>query len=874
MAVDILAKYKINEKDLIALEKGLKKAGKEAGLTDKQVDHINASLRTTARTGKEAEQSFDGMGSSIDRAGQAFLAYFAIDRMIAFGNKVIDLSSEFQKLEAMMTTSIGSESEAQLAMGRMTRLGKDLNLQITGLNESLALLANRNLNPTDVQLRKMLDFSKSAGKDLKQLSEAIVDVNNTERWQEFGIKVHTTGDKIKGTFRGMTVEADRTEQGAMDMITQFGEMEGVIGTTEKMAEKLGGTTQNIRNEWDLLMISIGEGNAGPITDFLNHGASLLGMFNRSLSPTSFLVMEELVKKNDELAGAIAKVNDEEAIVKLMDDYRAKVVALTPKLEAAKEVMESLSGNRVTSFTYAINETQAVNFEAKLKAYERGIELLTKKLITMNGELDQDKVSEIIAQYNEKIEETKSSLDELIANQAELFNPSEEGNDPLRISMMQAALEAREKLSDRVEYYQRVVKALTDRLNGLHGKEKEQLGLLEKYSKELKELIALRKSSTSESEIQAYDRRIDKLTGEINRLKNLNKEYQSFLGLLRQIQEESQQLDFGPDFVNAEDFKKKRKDILDEIHNELVEFGEGEAEFWEDQDRAQLERDARALELEKRHAEERLRIRQELNYQSQLLIDHLFSHSILRYDDQVKALEDARNQELRITGDNREAQANVEERYEERLAGIEKKQRARKRQLATVQKLFDLLNIRNKTSAAAIAALAPPPVGFGPLLGGPVAANIRLLGALEAITVAARPIPAYAKGKFNFRGIGNETSDENLAWISDQESITPARATKQFGDVLKPMIENPHFTWKDLKSIVDLKVPSEMDGALFHNKVRQDNPPINPMDIWEPIVAAIEAKTETHISMDKEGFKTFLKDRSGSTEMLNDFLNDK
>src|SRR5690606_35591870 len=107
------------------------------------------------------------------------------------------------------------------------------------------------------QLTAMGDVAAAVGKDMGQLTEAILDVNNTERWTELGVKVRTEGDKIIGTFRGMTVEAERTEAGALKMVQAFGEMEGVAGTMEKVSATLGGALSNLDDTFDKVFVTLG-----------------------------------------------------------------------------------------------------------------------------------------------------------------------------------------------------------------------------------------------------------------------------------------------------------------------------------------------------------------------------------------------------------------------------------------------------------------------------------------------------------------------------------------------------------------------------------------------------------------------------------------
>ena len=46
-------------------------------------------------------------------------------------------------------------------------------------------------------MKKMGDFTNTVAKPFDQLTEAILDINNPERWKEFGVRVQTEGNKVK-----------------------------------------------------------------------------------------------------------------------------------------------------------------------------------------------------------------------------------------------------------------------------------------------------------------------------------------------------------------------------------------------------------------------------------------------------------------------------------------------------------------------------------------------------------------------------------------------------------------------------------------------------------------------------------------------------
>lgn len=107
-----------------------------------------------------------------------------------------------------------------------------------------------------------------------------------------------------------------------------------------------------------------------------------------------------------------------------------------------------------------------------------------------------------------------------------------------------------------------------------------------------------------------------------------------------------------------------------------------------------------------------------------------------------------------------------------------------------QKLAAAASVVINTQTASAAALAPPPLGLGPILGAPVAAGIQLKGAISIATILATAIPqfqaatakkekpAFREGVIDLSGPGTSTSDSIDARLSKGESVMTANETSQ------------------------------------------------------------------------------------------------
>ena len=127
-------------------------------------------------------------------------------------------------------------------------------------------------------------------------------------------------------------------------------------------------------------------------------------------------------------------------------------------------------------------------------------------------------------------------------------------------------------------------------------------------------------------------------------------------------------------------------------------------------------------------------------------DGIFEHQILKLDERLQKMEEAKQYELELAGNSTQKQQEIEERYARKTAEIKRKQ-------AVADKTNALFKIAINTAVAAMAQASIPGAGFG------LAAAIIALGAIQAAIVAAKPIPKFFKG--------TDYSPEGLAWIGEK-----------------------------------------------------------------------------------------------------------
>lgn len=229
---------------------------------------IGAKLDKLERALGKMEGEIKGAGKSAERSTQAsfskvggfIAAAFSVDAIMNFSRQVISVRGEFEKFEAVLTNTLGSNSAAQLALADIQDFAASTPFSVQELTGSFVKLANQGFKPTISQMRLLGDLAASTGKGFDQLAEAIIDaqVGEFERLKEFGIRAQKEGDNVKFTFKGVQTQVDFTAESIQDYILGLGEVEGVSGSTAAISETLAGKVSNLGDAYDQLLNSIGD----------------------------------------------------------------------------------------------------------------------------------------------------------------------------------------------------------------------------------------------------------------------------------------------------------------------------------------------------------------------------------------------------------------------------------------------------------------------------------------------------------------------------------------------------------------------------------------------------------------------------------------
>ena len=331
MVDEILMKVKLDTKQAEQEFDELKKKGNST-ISDIEKNEVNVKVDTKdavnqvsnlSGTFGKLRQSLtgsNGIGSAIAGAfgGLAVGAIGSISSAISsLGSKIVDSTAKFQKFEAVLTNTLGSNSKAKKALDDIVSFAATTPFQVDELTESFIKFANRGIILTTKEMTKLGDIASSQGKSFNELTEAVLDAQTGEfeRLKEFGIRASKEGNTVSLSFKGITKEVANNEDAIKNAILAYGDLEGVAGGMEAISKTLGGQLSNLSDNVDLLFKNLGEALAPIISEVTSRLNGLISFIVQALpGVTNFF---------SQIGGAIITFfNESQYIQKVSDLFTA------------------------------------------------------------------------------------------------------------------------------------------------------------------------------------------------------------------------------------------------------------------------------------------------------------------------------------------------------------------------------------------------------------------------------------------------------------------------------------------------------------------------------------------------------------------------
>lgn len=238
----------------VATMRQLKQAGADAvtqyAVLAKQLGLSTEQMKLLA----EEIDKIEGNQDVVQNLTEAFAQLFVLDKVNSFKQQVLEVGKVFEKLNAQLKTTLGTQEAANSAFAQLQDFASTTPYQLTEVTEVFVKLKQRGLNPTKEVLTSLGDLASSQGKSFDQLAEAVLDAQQGEfeRLKEFGIKASAAGDKVNVSFQGVNRQFLRTPEAISAGIVSLGKLQGVAGGMEEQANTLGGSLSNLQDNQEKL----------------------------------------------------------------------------------------------------------------------------------------------------------------------------------------------------------------------------------------------------------------------------------------------------------------------------------------------------------------------------------------------------------------------------------------------------------------------------------------------------------------------------------------------------------------------------------------------------------------------------------------------
>jgi hypothetical protein len=400
--------------DIVAQLKDFNKALSEI---KSEVDDLNKQV---SKGNNDSIKSTNALSNAFSSVGKTMAGLFATDMLLAFGKAVLETTAEFQKMEAVLTNTLGSNSLAQQSMAQIVAFASKTPFQVNELTESFVKLTNRGFKPTMEEMTALGDIASSTGKSFDQLTEAALDAmtGEFERLKEFGIRAQSEGDKVAFTFKGVTTEVAKTDGAIKDYLISLGQAEGVSGSMAAISETVGGKMSNLSDNVDQLKLAIGNQSSGVFAasiDWLTNFVHLSTLAVKSVWD---------IKKE---VGDLQFSSNVSEITKEVDFLVTKLKGIYPELsntevidKAIGQVSESYRGLSKTSLQNgSITVGQLWAIQDELDAY--GLKLKETAVIsTLTSDEEKKNLKELADKqkkaHDERIKQLRKEASEFIKTQ--------------------------------------------------------------------------------------------------------------------------------------------------------------------------------------------------------------------------------------------------------------------------------------------------------------------------------------------------------------------------------------------------------------------------------------------------------------------------
>jgi tape measure domain-containing protein len=319
--------------------------------TQPAVDGMNKLDNAT----KKAKNDVSGLDDALGKIGGMVAGAFAVERLIAFGKEVLNVTKQFESIQIRLNSIAGGAIEGQKAMDNLRILANKLGLEFKGLaNEYVNFVgaakasgmevskADKIFKSMSVAIAGSGASAESAGRAMTALTQMIGKgkISAEELRGQLGEALPSAMGIMAKSLGVTTQQLDKMmangELLASEVLPKFAtEMEKAFGgDAEKLSEGLQGSLNRLTNAWDSLMLNIG--NSAPFDIAINSLTGLINAVDRGVQVLTKGTTEAYLsgKKTEQTLQAQAVIKN---INQKLDE---KQLTIDQKKEALNKLLET------------------------------------------------------------------------------------------------------------------------------------------------------------------------------------------------------------------------------------------------------------------------------------------------------------------------------------------------------------------------------------------------------------------------------------------------------------------------------------------------------------------------------------------------------
>ena len=375
-------------------------------------DDLKALALKAANSGKILDGSFQQAGRSADdfskktiNAGNAMQyigTVVSLSFVAQFAKQIANVRGEWQKYEAVLTNTLGSNEDAVASLDMIAKYGAKTNFQVNELTDSFVKLASQGFKPTRDEMASLGDLAASKAKGFDQLTEALIDAETFEfeRLKEFGIRAAKDGEKITFTFKGIKTSVDASAEAVRNYVLSLGQLDGVKGSTDAISKTIVGMASNFEDAFNQMLNSIGKSQEGLIAGSIQAATNLVNNYEKVVSVLKVLVASYGAYK----AASIA--------VSIIESYRATSLVT----QSVRGMYQAVTVTKQLTFAQwaSVRAQSALNVVTAANPYvlaATAIAGLVAALIVFSDKADEAKEAQ--RKLTEQIEGEKARIDTLV-----------------------------------------------------------------------------------------------------------------------------------------------------------------------------------------------------------------------------------------------------------------------------------------------------------------------------------------------------------------------------------------------------------------------------------------------------------------------------